>query len=132
MSDIINAISNLEDMRFIKPASLHQIVQAEADLGLTFSEDYKEYLLTYGVISARGIELTGLSSVKRLDVVEVTNRERGLISKFPSDMYVIENTAIDGILMLQKFDGKVYSISVDGKIEFVCASLTEYVLKSNF
>lgn len=132
METIINVMSNLEDMRFIKPATQLQIDQAEKDLDLEFADDYKEYLLTYGVISARGIELTGLSTVKRLDVVDVTKRERELISNMPSDVYVIENTAIDGVLVVQKRNGNVYSISMNGQMTQLCNSLTEYVLHSNF
>ena len=132
MEKIITAISNLEDMRFIKPATIEQVEKAQKDLGVSFANDYKEYLLTYGVISARGIELTGVSTVERLDVVKVTKRERAIIEKMPLDVYVIENTAIDGIVILQKPDGTIYSITMDGKIEYVCASLTEYVECSNF
>ena len=75
MKDIIQIISNLEDMRFIKPASMEQIIEAEKELGVSFADDYTKYVEKYGVISARGIELTGVTTHERLSVVSVTKYE---------------------------------------------------------
>ena len=44
MKDIIQTINNLENMRFIKPASMEQIIEAEKELGLNFAEDYTKYV----------------------------------------------------------------------------------------
>lgn len=132
MKDIIQIISNLEDMRFIKPASMDQIVEAEKELGVIFAEDYVKYVEKYGVISARGIELTGVTSHERLSVVSATKKERSLNSNIPTNMYVIENVAIDGIVALQDETGKVYSIAPNEKPQLVFNSLAEYVENSNF
>lgn len=132
MNNILEAISNLEDMRFIKPANLEQIEDAQRALGVTFADDYREYVHKYGVISARGIELTGVTTAVRLDVVTVTKREREINRKMPASMYVIENVAIDGVAVIQDSDGKVYSITMNGESKYICESLTEYIKQSNF
>ena len=132
MKDIIQIISNLEDMRFIKPASMEQIMEAEKELGVRFADDYTRYVEKYGVISARGIELTGVTTHERLSVVAVTKKERNMNPNIPANMYVIENIAIDGIVALQDETGKVYTISPNGTPKLVCGTLAEYVANSNF
>lgn len=132
MKDIIRIISNLEDMRFIKPTSMEQIIEAEKELGVSFADDYTKYVEKYGVISARGIELTGVTTHERLSVVSVTKKERNMNSNIPANMYVIENIAIDGIIALQDETGKVYTITPNGTPKLSYNSLSEYVEKSNF
>lgn len=132
MKDIIQIISNLEDMQFIKPASMEQIIEAEKELGVSFADDYTKYVEKYGVISARGIELTGVTTHERLSVVSVTKKERNMNSNIPANMYVIENIAIDGIIALQDETGKVYTITPNGTPKLSYNSLSEYVEKSNF
>ncbi|EOS72078.1 hypothetical protein C818_00225 [Lachnospiraceae bacterium MD308] len=130
MGNILDAIEGLEDVRFIKPADPKQIENAQEVLGVTFAEDYKEYLGKYGVISAKGLELTGIAAVDRLNVVKVTQQERKMNKIMPTDMYVIENTAVDGIVALQNAEGKIYTITMDGKLEFFSTSLADYVNKA--
>lgn len=132
MKDIIQIISNLEDMRFIKPASVEEIIEAERELCVSFADDYIKYVRKYGVISARGIELTGVTTHERLSVVSVTKKERDMNPNIPADMYVIENIAIDGIVTLQDKTGKVYTITPNGTPQLIYNSLSEYVEKSNF
>lgn len=130
MGNILDAIEGLEDVRFIKPADPKQIENAQEVLGVTFAEDYKEYLGKYGVISAKGLELTGIAAVDRLNVVKVTQQELKMNKIMPTDMYVIENTAVDGIVALQNAEGKIYTITMDGKLEFFSTSLADYVNKA--
>lgn len=132
MKDIIQIISNLEDMQFIKPASMEQIIEAEKELGVSFADDYTKYVEKYGVISARGIELTGVTTHERLSVVSITKKERNMNANIPANMYVIENIAIDGIIALQDETGKVYTITPNGTPKLSYNSLSEYVEKSNF
>ncbi len=132
MKDIIRIISNLEDMRFIKPVSMEQIVEAEKELGVSFADDYTKYVEKYGVISARGIELTGITNHERLSVVSVTKKERDLNPNIPANMYVIENIAIDGMVALQDETGKVYLVTPNGQPKLIYNSLPEYVENSNF
>lgn len=132
MKDVIQIISNLKDMRFIKPASMEQIIEAENELGVNFADDYTKYVKKYGVISARGIELTGVTTHERLSVVSVTKKERNMNFNIPTNMYVIENIAIDGVVALQDETGKVYTITLNEVPKLICNSLSEYIEKSNF
>ena len=109
MSKIIDAIKGLENLSSLEPATLKEIEKAEHELELVFADDFREYVQNYGAISAKGIELIGITVAKRLDVVSVTKAEREM-SNIPPAMYVIENIGIDGILILQDSSGKVYSI----------------------
>lgn len=131
MKDIIQTINNLEDMRFIKPVSMEQIIKAEKELGLNFANDYIKYVKKYGTISAKGIELTGITTCERLNVISVTKRERNMNPNIPANMYGIENIAIDGIIALQDETGKVYTITPNGTSKLICNSLSEYIEKSN-
>lgn len=132
MKDIIQTISNLENMRFIKPVSMEQIIEAEKELGVNFANDYTRYVEKYGAISAKDIELTGVTTCERLSVVSVTKRERNINPNIPANMYVIENIAIDGIIALQNETGKVYTITPNGSPKLSYKSLSEYIEKSNF
>lgn len=132
MKDIIQTINNLENMRFIKPASIEQIIEAEKELGVNFADDYIKYVKKYGVISAKGIELTGVTSYKRLSVVFITKKERNINPNIPANMYVIENIAIDGIIALQDETGKVYTVTPNKTPKLSYNSLSEYIEKSNF
>lgn len=131
MKDIIQTINNLENMRFIKPVSMEQIIKAEKELDVNFADDYIKYVKKYGVISAKGIELTGVTNYKRLSVVSVTKRERNINPNIPANMYVIENIAIGGIIVLQDKMGKVYTVTPSKIPKLICNSLSEYIEKSN-
>ncbi len=132
MKDIIQTINNLENMRFIKPASIEKIIEAEKELGVNFADDYIKYVKKYGVISAKGIELTGVTNYKRLSVVFITKKERNINPNIPANMYVIENIAIDGIIALQDETGKVYTVTPNETPKLSYNSLSEYIEKSNF
>lgn len=132
MKDIIQIISNLENMRFIKPNSVGQIIEAEKELGLNFANDYIKYVEKYGAISAKGIELTGVTTHERLSVVSITKKERNMNPNIPINMYVIENVAIDGIIALQDETGKIYTITPNKTPKLSYNSLSEYIEKSNF
>ena len=132
MKDIIQTISNLENMRFIKPTSMEQIIESEKKLSVNFADDYTKYVKKYGVISAKGIELTGVTTCERLNVISVTKRERNMNPNIPANMYVIENIAIDGLIALQDETGKVYTVTPNKTPKLSYNSLSEYIEKSNF
>lgn len=128
--DINNIIERLDNLVYLKPATLEQINNAEKELGLQFSDEYKQYLSKYGVISAYGIELTGIIESPRLNVVEVTKNERDL-RVIPSDMYVVENVGIEGIVLLQNNLGEIYELSENNSIKKIYNSLFEYIEKEH-
>ncbi|MEG1331841.1 MAG: SMI1/KNR4 family protein [Eubacterium sp.] len=127
MSTIIECIGKLKNLSYLEPVSMTQINDAESNLGLTFSEEYKAYIGKYGCISAKGIELTGICPSKRLNVIDVTNNERKIDTEFPKDMYVIENIAIDGILLLQNKQGEVFEKCIGEKPVKKYGSIAEYI-----
>ena len=124
---IVDIINKLPSLRHLAPASDEEIKISEAELGIKFASDYKEYLWNFGCISASGLELTGICGSQRLNVVDITNQERKLNKNFPKDMYVIENTGIEGILMLQNQKGEVYQFE-NGKLKKEFNSLSDYLI----
>ena len=127
MSPIIKVIKNLQNLRCLVPLNEKDIDDAEKVLGLKFADEYRTYTKEFGAISADGLELTGVVTAPRLNVVEVTISEKSLNQNIPDDMYVIENTGIDGILTLQNARGEIFSISPSSKPIKKFASLTEYL-----
>ena len=126
MEKIISTIEKLENLRYLKPATNEQIDIAQKQLGLHFSEEFRQYIQQYGAISAKGVELTGITASPRLSVVEVTKSEREL-NKIPNDLYVIENIAIEGILLLQSSSGEIYELSQNAKIQKKYNSICDYL-----
>ena len=124
---VIKIIENLPGLRSLPPLSEQDIDNAEKTLGLSFAEEYRIYTRKFGAISADGIELTGVVTPPRLNVVNVTTSERKLNLNIPNDMYVIENTGIDGTLMLQNVQGEIFSISPNSKPTKKFNNLAEYL-----
>lgn len=127
MESIIDVIGKLENLKHLKGASREEIKNAERILNLSFALDYKKYLGTYGTIIAIGIELTGLNVSPRINVVDVTLNERKINPNIPSNMYVIENTAIEGILILQNEKSEIFELNNVGIIKKIYNSLSEYI-----
>ena len=130
MKDIIKIISGLKGLKFVGAAPEKEIYEAEKALNLKFSNDYIDYVKRYGAISACGIELTGITCHKRLDVVYVTKRERLFNPNIPPNMYVIENIAIDGFIILQNEAGKIYAITKNKEPRLIFNTLYECVENS--
>lgn len=127
---IIEAINGLDHLCVLFPASPESVAEAEQSLGLQFASDYKYYVQRFGAISACGIELTGVTTSRRLNVVSVTKRNRAMNGNIPPNMYVIEDMAIDGLLILQDATGAVYSAPPHALPRKLFDSLTDYVKAS--
>lgn len=124
---IIDTLNKLQNIVTGSRATDDQIERAEEDLGLNFAPEYIRYVKRFGVFSASTIELTGITDTARLNVVSATKRERKLNSKIPNDMYVIENLAIDGFVVLQDISGVIYYISPCYEPKKMFKSLEEYI-----
>jgi hypothetical protein len=126
MSDIIATIGGLNGLVSLQGAAKEAAASAEQALGLSFAADYTAYLEKYGLISARHIEITGLTESTRLNVVDVTlaARER---NRLPPEMYVIEDTGIEGMLILQNGKGEVFEFQ-NRQAKKIFNSLTDYLL----
>lgn len=126
MSNIIATIAGLEGMVALSGAPREAIIAAEKKMGITFAPDYIEYLEKYALMSAKHIELTGITESKRLNVTDVTLSAREA-DQIPQDMYVIEDTAIEGILILQNGKGEIFEFQND-HVEKIYDSLSDYLL----
>lgn len=107
MEDIVSILKIQKDFLSGKGSSPSAISDIENELGLRFAEDYKQYLLVYGIVAFDGIELTGITPVQRLNVRSVTEKNRELCS-VPENFYVLEEAGIDGIVIWQDSNGSVY------------------------
>ena len=90
---IKSVLNNLPGLTRLKGASQEQIRDAEKQLGLKFSNEYREYLAEFGHITVMGIEITGIvdPKYKYINVVDVTKKEWDLNPNVPHNMYVIQN-----------------------------------------
>lgn len=124
---IVNVLKSKESLLAGKGASNDQVVKAEKDLGVSFAKDYKSYLLAYGIAAFDGQELTGITKTERLNVVSATFAARDEYENLPKDLYVIENTGVEGITVLQSPSGDIYTCDTNSKIEKLCDSLVDFV-----
>ena len=127
MPNIIKTIQALPQLLPLKPASVAEISDAEKQLGLQFSEEYKEYLGAFGAILADGIAITGIARSEDRSVVMVTKQEREFNPDIPDNLYVVENIGIDGILIWQDENGKIFSTSPNVPPEEIASSLSAYL-----
>ena len=56
MNRFINVLKNSDDLDTLKGASADQITEAEIQLNVFFSDEYREYLEMFGIASANGHE----------------------------------------------------------------------------
>lgn len=103
------------------------IGEAEKMLGLSFSDEYREYLREYGIAAYSGHELTGITRSPRLNVVSVTLAERERNEDAPRNLYVVERTNVEEILVWQGDSGELYYSSPNHPLEKFCNSLSEYI-----
>lgn len=110
-SGLLEIVKKLEQkfkVRTAKGASEERIVEAESKLNRRFANDYREYLSVFGAISFGSTELTGLNVGSHVNVVDITLKEIQRNKQFPKDAVVIENTGVEGLLVLQSESGQVY------------------------
>lgn len=129
MSDIIEIIKKLPNLKVTGGVGDSEILEAEKALNVKFASDYKEYLHEFGQVRARGLELTGISASKLTSVVNNTLREKQL-GTIPPGMYLIEDIGIDGLLYAQDSKGGVYELLPHVKPRVYANSLTEYILST--
>ena len=111
MDKLERTVKNAPQVIFHKGVDSDHIKQAERELSLKFAHDYIEYLSKFGQVTFNGHEMTGIVSSKRLNVVECTKFERESKDNFPANMYIIEDTHFEGLIITQDSSGKVYELS---------------------
>ena len=127
MKTVIDIIAEKENVFSMKGVSDELINQAEQELGLIFNEEYKSYLSVYGLVSYGSHELTGICPFPRLNVVSVTIDERESNPLTPKDYYVIEQLNIDGMVIWQSSEGKIYQTIPNSEPVKIADSLSEYI-----
>lgn len=124
MSKLFESVSS--KLYHLKGVDVDTIINAEAELGIRFDEEFRNYLLEYGVVSFGSHELMGLGGDEYLDVVKETINERTNNGKYPHNCYIIENLGIDGIMILQDEEGIVYELN-DAGVKKIYDSFEEYI-----
>ena len=127
MKKIIDVINSLPELLPLKAATSMQITDAELQLRVSFSDEYKVFLSTFGAIMADGLELSGIAKSEHRSVVSLTKKEWELNSKVPHTMYVVENTCIDGIIIWQDTTGRVFQTRPGVEPKQIANSLAEYI-----
>ena len=119
-------LRNCADFYSLSGISINKVEEAEKRLGLQFAEDYKDYLLRFGLASANGHEFTGLCYSPRLNVVNVTEKERERNKNISSDMYVLEDLNIDHAIVWQSSSGAIYQTIEDSYPVEIYSSFEDY------
>lgn len=127
MGKMTEILCRKDDLYSEKGVSAEKIDEAEKALGLVFSSEYKEYLQEFGSVSCAGHELTGFSEDGNLNVVNATIKMRQENIFASNNMYVIEETHIDGIVIWQDSQGVIYQTGYKSSPEIICDSLADYI-----
>lgn len=111
----------------MKGVSKDVIKEAEDELSLSFANDYKDYLMEFGVACANGHELTGITNSKRLNVVDVTQNARKKNPSVADELYVVEDTGIDKTLIWQDKKGRLFQTVGSDDPTPIKESLADYI-----
>lgn len=126
MSGIVEQIKELTKLYHLEGCTQEQVSEAEQILNLKFPQEYVDYVSEFGAISFLGTEWTGLNVKGYLNVVEATKKERALSSGFPANCFVLENTGIDGKIVIVNPQGQVFVYQY-GNISFLSDSISNYL-----
>ena len=127
MASIIETLKNFSDLLYLSAVQEIEIANAETRLSLKFAPEYREYISKFGAVAANGHELTGILNSERLNVVSATIKERGLNPQVPQNLYVVENPAIDGIIIWQDVTGEIYQSTPNSAPKVIASSLENYM-----
>lgn len=127
MSCVIEIMRVLPHFYPAKGATPEMIADAEEQLGLTFSDEYREYVRAFGNASVNGHEITGVTGEERINVVAVTLAERMRNPLIPKGFYVVEQTGIDRIVVWQDSSGFIFQSIPGGKLVKIFDALCEYI-----
>ncbi len=127
MNDFLKYIQSQPGFMAMKPVDDDEIQKAECALNVTFAKDYAEYVKACGAATFDCYEMTGICASKRLNVVDVTLKQRQIDPNVPERLYVVEECGIDGACMWQDADGSVYCIVPGNAPQRVADNLLDYV-----
>ena len=127
MKKFTDIIKEYEDFTAVGGASNEQIKEAEEELGLKFSKEYKEFLKEYGAACANGHEFFGLCESKRLNIIDATLKAKKKNEAISDELYLIEDMGIDKILTWQNEKGELFQTVGMGEPVKLEVKLCEYV-----
>ncbi|MBD5361077.1 MAG: hypothetical protein HDR87_10280 [Bacteroides sp.] len=127
MLNIIDYIKSLKSARFTKAVSQGLIVKSECSLGVTFANDYTLLLRNFGGMMYNHNIILGLNVEHNNDCVSFTLEAREEDDTVPTDMYVICDAGIDGILFLQAQNGNVFQHAPFGECTKIADSLEDFI-----
>lgn len=127
MGNIVKTLKKYDDLLSTGGASKEAVEEAEKELGLKFSSEYKKYLLEFGSVVVDGHELTGITTADRLNVVKATLKAKSKIKGIGNALYLVEDLNMDGILIWQDASGTIYESTADGMVSPTSDSLEEYM-----
>jgi hypothetical protein len=104
-----------------------KIAEAEKQLGFTFPEIYKSFILRLGAMEFNNHKWFGICDNKKLNTLHITLEERANTSDFPADCLVLEYTGNLHDMILLSSDDKVLAFRYGRKPMLVCDSLNEYL-----
>ncbi len=127
MVGVVEKIKSLDYFYSTGAVKEREISDLEKAMDLSFSEEYKNYLLAFGCASFKGYELTGICPFPRLNVCNVTKEERINNPLVPRDWYVVEQLNIEGVVIWQSSTGEIYQTAPNIEPKKICDSLAEYI-----
>jgi len=127
MSAILELLSASMDFCSLGAAEKALVEEAEKRLGLSFANEFKEYVMAYGAVAFEDHELTGICESERLSVISTTERARSFYPCFPPKMYVVEEMYYDHVLTTQDETGTIYSYGPKDEAKRIASSLQEYL-----
>ena len=125
--NIVEKIKTIPNLCHLSGCKTNQIKAAQKELDLEFPDEFIDYVKEFGAISFYGTEWMGLNVDSYINVVDVTKNERKLGNGFPRGYFVLENQAIDGLLIIVNSKGAVYSYQSGNKPTLICKTMTEYL-----
>ncbi len=127
MYDVIEFLQSKGELLTGKAVPKEDVEKIEEQLGVSFANDYKKIVSTYGFVCVDGHEITGITNAKRLNVYEVTIKEREKVVCDMAGMYVIEQTHIDDIVIWQSASGEVFQTFFGGNPEKIAEGIIAYI-----
>ena len=109
------------------PISHDMIADAEKELGISFADDFKDFLQAIGGCMCFGHEIKGITHDPNFDVIYATKEIRKSIDLVPHSWYVVEDTHMDGIVILQDKNGVIYQMSPNTMPTRIAKSLEHYI-----
>lgn len=129
MESFVMFLKEQEGFSALSPADESEIVKAEQTLDLKFAKEYADYMQAFGTATFGSHELTGICTFSRLNVVDVTLKQRQMNPDVPLNFYVVEECGMDDACIWQNEDGEVYCIVPGNAPQSVAPSLLTYYEK---